>query len=44
MTILSILSIPLFVAGAVIYMVSVTSLGMLLATFTTLMPQSGRAS
>ncbi|WP_372802210.1 ABC transporter permease [Paracoccus seriniphilus] len=34
-------SIPLFVLGAVIYLVSVTGLGILLATFTTSMPQFG---
>ncbi|WP_324753233.1 ABC transporter permease [Roseovarius sp. Pro17] len=34
-------SILLFVVGAVIYMVSVTGLGILLATFTTSMPQFG---
>jgi ABC-2 type transport system permease protein len=34
-------SIPLFVFGAVIYLVSVTGLGILLATFTTSMPQFG---
>lgn len=34
-------SMPLFVTGAVIYMVSVTGLGILLATFTTSMPQFG---
>lgn len=34
-------SIPLFVAGTVIYLVSVTGLGILLATFTTSMPQFG---
>lgn len=34
-------SIPLFVAGTVLYLVSVTGLGILLATFTTSMPQFG---
>jgi ABC-2 type transport system permease protein len=34
-------SIPLFVLGAVLYLVSVTGLGILLATFTTSMPQFG---
>lgn len=34
-------SITLFVAGTVIYLVSVTGLGILLATFTTSMPQFG---
>ncbi|TYB85413.1 ABC transporter permease [Oceaniovalibus sp. ACAM 378] len=34
-------SIPLFVAGTVVYLVSVTGLGILLATFTTSMPQFG---
>lgn len=34
-------SIALFVAGAVVYLVSVTGLGILLATFTTSMPQFG---
>ncbi|EEX08483.1 ABC-2 type transporter [Ruegeria lacuscaerulensis ITI-1157] len=34
-------SIPLFVSGAVIYLASVTGLGILLATFTTSMPQFG---
>lgn len=34
-------SIPLFVGGAVLYLVSVTGLGILLATFTTSMPQFG---
>lgn len=34
-------SVPLFVAGTVLYLVSVTGLGILLATFTTSMPQFG---
>ena len=34
-------SIPLFIFGAVLYLVSVTGLGILLATFTTSMPQFG---
>ena len=34
-------SIPLFVAGSALYLVSVTGLGILLATFTTSMPQFG---
>lgn len=34
-------SIPLFVAGSVLYLVSMTGLGILLATFTTSMPQFG---
>ncbi|NOR30403.1 MAG: ABC transporter permease [Sulfitobacter sp.] len=34
-------SIPLFVVGTVLYLVSVTGLGILLATFTTSMPQFG---
>ncbi|CUH89229.1 Inner membrane transport permease YhhJ [Phaeobacter sp. CECT 5382] len=34
-------SIPLFIAGSVLYLVSVTGLGILLATFTTSMPQFG---
>lgn len=34
-------SVTLFVVGAVIYLVSVTGLGILLATFTTSMPQFG---
>lgn len=34
-------SIPLFVAGTILYLVSVTGLGILLATFTTSMPQFG---
>jgi len=34
-------SIPLFIGGAVLYLVSVTGLGILLATFTTSMPQFG---
>lgn len=34
-------SIPLFVSGAIIYLASVTGLGILLATFTTSMPQFG---
>ncbi|GEO87008.1 MULTISPECIES: ABC transporter permease [Alphaproteobacteria] len=34
-------SIPLFVTGSVLYLVSVTGLGILLATFTTSMPQFG---
>jgi len=34
-------SIPLFVFGTVLYLVSVTGLGILLATFTTSMPQFG---
>jgi ABC-2 type transport system permease protein len=34
-------SIPLFVLGAALYLVSVTGLGILLATFTTSMPQFG---
>ncbi|MFX0546352.1 ABC transporter permease [Roseovarius sp. S1116L3] len=34
-------SITLFVAGAVFYLISVTGLGILLATFTTSMPQFG---
>ena len=37
-------SIPLFVFGAVLYLVSVTGLGILLATFTTSMPQFGLLS
>ena len=34
-------SIPLFVAGTLLYLVAVTGLGILLATFTTSMPQFG---
>ncbi len=34
-------SVSLFVAGAILYLVSVTGLGILLATFTTSMPQFG---
>ncbi|TNJ40789.1 ABC transporter permease [Phaeobacter sp. B1627] len=34
-------SVPVFVAGTVLYLVSVTGLGILLATFTTSMPQFG---
>lgn len=34
-------SIPLFVAGTALYLVAVTGLGILLATFTTSMPQFG---
>ncbi len=34
-------SVTLFVAASVVYMVSVTGLGILLATFTTSMPQFG---
>lgn len=34
-------SVPLFVLGTLIYLVSVTGLGILLATFTTSMPQFG---
>lgn len=34
-------SIPLFILGAALYLVSVTGLGILLATFTTSMPQFG---
>ena len=34
-------SIPLFLAGTILYLVSVTGLGILLATFTTSMPQFG---
>lgn len=34
-------SIPLFVAGTVLYLIAVTGLGILLATFTTSMPQFG---
>lgn len=34
-------SIPLFASGAIIYLASVTGLGILLATFTTSMPQFG---
>ena len=34
-------SVPLFVLGAVIYLASVTGLGILLATFTSSMPQFG---
>ncbi|WP_340107593.1 ABC transporter permease [Pikeienuella sp. HZG-20] len=34
-------SVPLFVFGAVLYLASVTGLGILLATFTTSMPQFG---
>lgn len=34
-------SIPLFIAGTILYLVSVTGLGILLATFTTSMPQFG---
>ncbi|SFU21869.1 ABC transporter permease [Sedimentitalea nanhaiensis] len=37
-------SITLFVSGAVLYLVSVTGLGILLATFTTSMPQFGLLS
>ena len=37
-------SIPLFVSGAVLYLASVTGLGILLATFTTSMPQFGLLS
>ncbi|AAV93439.1 ABC transporter permease [Ruegeria pomeroyi] len=37
-------SIPLFVCGAVLYLASVTGLGILLATFTTSMPQFGLLS
>lgn len=37
-------SIPLFVVGTLLYLVSVTGLGILLATFTTSMPQFGLLS